>query len=125
MLRRFSWVVCYLHETNLLPQPSRRTTTMNGNKNEGKLMTDQSRLPDVHLTEELCADATIEHRYQLIRCCRNRMGTDIQSDYGEEVRCSNHASIKIRLATGQLYDLCEDHARLLGILTSETGSSPS
>ena len=86
-------------------------------------MSDKPNLPDVHLTEELCADAAIEHRYKSPQCGRHRTGTDIQSDYGAEVRCDKPASIKIRLATGQLYDLCEDHARSLGLdeLTADIG----
>ncbi len=88
-------------------------------------MNKRLRLPDVHLTTELCASATIEHRYRATQCCRFRTGTDSQSDYGEEVRCSNPASVKIRLTTGQLYDLCEDHARALSVLTAETGKGKS
>lgn len=74
------------------------------------------KLPDVHLTEELCVDATIEQRYSSPQCCKNRTGIDTQSDYGEKVRCNSPSVIKIRLATGQYYDLCEDHARELGVL---------
>ena len=71
-------------------------------------------LPDVYLTTELCADATIAQRYRSPQCCRSRNGTDVQSDSGEEVRCSNPSTIKICLTTGQYYNLCDEHAHRLG-----------
>ena len=71
-------------------------------------------IPDVHLTKELFADATIVSRHNAPQCGRYRIGTETQSDYGVEVRCHRRASIKIRLATGQYYDLCAECARLLG-----------
>lgn len=88
-------------------------------------MGDDLVLPDVYLTPELCASATIEHMRYATQCCRFRVGTDSQSDYGETVRCSNPAALKIRLATGQFYDLCEDHAMALGVLTVCIGREKS
>jgi hypothetical protein len=74
------------------------------------------RLSDVHLTSELCADATIEQRYVSPQCCRMRTGTDAQSDLGCPTRCNRPSVVGIRLHGGQHYNLCEDHARLLGVL---------
>lgn len=74
-------------------------------------------LPDVYLTSEICASATIAQRYTSTQCCR------YQSGYVESVRCNKQSAVKIRLATGQYYNLCEDHAMELGVSgsTSETG----
>ena len=73
---------------------------------DAKIWRDQ---PDLPLTEELCANATIVSRYNVPQCGRYRIG-----NYGMEVRCPGPAAIKIRLATGQYCDLCDKHARLLG-----------
>ncbi len=73
-----------------------------------------SDLPDVNLTREIVSKATVERKTE--RCCRSYTGTDVQSDLGQEVRCDSLSVIKIQLPTGQYYDLCEQHARNLGLL---------
>jgi len=77
-------------------------------------------LPDVRLTKEVCAEAeTICIFQKPPRCGRMEMGTDVQSDLGEEVRCENESIVKTRLKTGQYYDLCEEDARELGVKVGE------
>jgi hypothetical protein len=78
-------------------------------------MPKQPILPDVHPIRETCSDAIIVHKYQTIQCGGYRIGIDSQSNCGVEVKCDNPAVIRIRLATGNLYDLCGDHARDLGV----------
>lgn len=73
-----------------------------------------TKLPDVHLTKELVNKSTI--LLVAPRCCRYEVGTDVQSDYGMQVRCSFPAVFHIQLETGQHYDLCENCARKLGLL---------
>ncbi len=55
----------------------------------------------------------VVERYPVVRCDVMIIGSDIQSDMGQKVRCPNRASVKVQIeADGNTMNTCDEHWHL-------------